>query len=85
MRRVLPVGRLRGEAAVSGALGHDLIATMSAPAKHQRHRNGDQDAVDGQSTQHEPEAFDAWLDERTAAGDVLGPVEEEDVNEGVDG
>jgi hypothetical protein len=33
----------------------------------------------------EPEAFGAWLDERTAAGDVLGPVEVEDVNEGVDG
>ena len=33
----------------------------------------------------EPEAFGAWVAERTAAGDVLGPVEEEDVNEGVDG
>ena len=33
----------------------------------------------------QPEAYDAWLEERRAAGDVLGPVEEEDVNEGVDG
>jgi cytochrome c oxidase subunit 2 len=33
----------------------------------------------------EPAAFDDWLEERRAAGDVLGPVDEEDVNEGVDG
>ena len=33
----------------------------------------------------DPGAYREWLEERRAAGDVLGPVEEEDVNEGLDG
>ena len=33
----------------------------------------------------EPDEYTAWLEDRRAAGDVLGAVEEEDVNEGLDG
>lgn len=33
----------------------------------------------------EPDDYVAWLEDRRAAGDVLRPVEEEDVNEGLDG